>query len=181
MPELETWRDFVATLKEMQPHPFDSFTPVAVPRPNCPRTIQVCGTTRYSHDGCNMFLQPKPPRPDDVEPFHRINTRSTPWILNVRNAPVQTPLGWSLVMERPLFWVLDNLVLPAHIAAYVLWRHRGTGAVWRTADPGDKDAKMPIGVWAGDDATAPALAYLMPFYARAYPRWSELRDDTPGP
>ena len=83
-------------------------------------------------------------------------------------------------MAQPLFWLLDNLILPAHIAAYVLWRHRKTGVVWRTAAPGNRNAKMPVGIWADEDATAPALAYVMPFYARAYPHWSELGHDTPG-
>lgn len=180
MPEPISWRDFVATLSEMQPHPFDGFTPVAVPRPNCPRTVQVCGTSRYHHDGSNMFLQLKPPKPDDAEPSHCIDATTAPWIGHVRTAPVQSPPGWSLVMGRPLFWVRDNLILPADIAAYVLWRHRQTRTVWRARDPGYNDAKMPISVWAGEEATAATLAYLMPFHARAYPRWSELHHDTPG-
>ena len=180
MPEPATWRDFVATLKEMRQRPFDSFTPVAVPRPNCPHTIDVCGTMRYSHDGSNMFLQREPPQPEDPEPIHRIDAKSTPWIASVRNAPVHVPLGWSLKIGRPLLWLTERLILPAEIAAYVLWRHRRTGTVWRAADPGDKDAKTPIGVWAGENATAPALAYLMPFYARTYPDWSELNRDTRG-
>ena len=79
------------------------------------------------------------------------------------------------MIGRPLFWLTDNLVLPAEIAAYVLWRHRRTGTLWRAGDPGTSDAAAPAAVWAGADATEPALAYLMPFAARVYPRWSELR------
>ena len=68
----------------------------------------------------------------------------------------------------------------AVLAAWVLWRHRRTGTLWRACDPGTGDAAAPAAVWAGADATEPALAYLMPFAARMYPRWSELRHHTQG-
>lgn len=83
-------------------------------------------------------------------------------------------------MNRPLFWLRENLVFPGHVAAWVLWRHRDTGIVWRAGDPGDRDATAPAGVWASEEASAPALAYLMPCPARVHPRWRELRHDTPG-
>ena len=180
MPDTDPWTGFVAGLKEMEPHGFDDFTPVRVPRPRCPDTIEVCRTLRYRFDGSNLFLIDKPPQPYDKEPRRSTDATRAPWIRTTRTAPVRRPLGWSLVMGRPLFWLTDSLVLPAEIAAWVLWRHRRTGAVWRADDPGSGNADAPAAVWAGADATKPALAYLMPFAAREYPRWSELRHQTEG-
>lgn len=79
-----------------------------------------------------------------------------------------------------MFWLTDNLTLPAEIAAYVLWRHRRTGTVWRAGDPGKDDASVPITCWTDEDATKPAVAYLMPYAARVYPRWSEPYHDAIG-
>ena len=180
MPESDSWRGFVTGLKEMQPHPFSGFTPVPVPRPRCPHTVEVCGTLHYRFDGSNMFLIDKPPRPDDEEPWRRTDATKAPWIRTTRTEPVQTPLGWSSVIGRPLFWLTDSLVFPAEIAGYVLWRHRRTGTLWRACDPGTGNAAAPAAVWAGADADKPALAYLMPFAARVYPQWSELRHHTQG-
>ena len=174
----QNWIDFVATLREMQPQPFAGFTPVRTPPPDCHKTVRVSDRLHYSTDGSNMFLLDEPPQPNRAGEKESIYKPRTDWISAARNQPPRTPLGWSLVMGRPLFWLHDNFVLPGHIAAWVLWRHRDTGTIWRARDPGNENAVVPAGVWASEDATAPALAYLMPLPADNQPRWSELRHDT---
>lgn len=87
------WTNFVATLQEMQPHPFGNFAPAPVPCPKCPYTVQVFGTLHYKYDGSNMFLGQEAPRPDDVEPLHHVDVKKIPWLRTVRDAPVRTPLG----------------------------------------------------------------------------------------
>ena len=176
----QNWIGFAATLREMQPQPFAGFTPVRTPPPDCPKTVRVSETLHYSTDGSNMFLLDEPLQPDSGKPNWTINEGDKPWIQAAKRQPVQTPLGWSLAIGRPLFWLTDNFVLPGHVAAWVLWRHRDTGTVWRASDPEDGNTTTPAGVWISEDASAPALAYLMPFPARTYPRWSELHHDTPG-
>jgi len=79
-----------------------------------------------------------------------------------------------------VFWLRENLVFPAEIVSWILWRHRHTGAIWRTADPQDGKRITPATVWATEDTTEPALACLMPFHPDAYPRWSELHHDAIG-
>jgi hypothetical protein len=180
MTRTKSWTDFVATLEEMQPYAFDGFTPVQPPRPVCPHTVEIGGATRYRYDGSNLFLIDRPTQPDDEEPCKRINASNTPWIRIARTEPIQTPLGWSLVMGRPLFWLTENLILPAQIAAWVLWKNRETGIVWRATDPGKKNAAIPTAAWADEDATRPALAYLMPFASLDYPPWSELHHGSRG-
>ena len=173
----QNWIGFVATLHEMRQHPLGDFTPVRTPEPDCPKTVRVGGTRFYCTDGSNMFLLDEARQPDGAGGDKRIYKPGTDWIRAARSQPVQSPLGWWLVMGRPLFWLHDNFVLPGHIAAWVLWRHRDTGTIWRADGPGNDNAAIPGGVWTTEDASAPALAYLMPFRSDNYPRWSELHHD----
>ena len=170
----ENWIGFAATLRERRPHPLGDFTPVRTPEPDCPKRVRVEGTLLYASDGSNMFLLDEPRQPDSGGKETIYKPRSD-WIHRAAEQPAVSPLGWSLVLNRPLFWLQDDFVLPGHIAAWVLWRHRGTPTIWRAGGPGSDSATVPDGVWSSNDAGAPALAYLMPFPAGNYPRWSELQ------
>ena len=180
MPEPNSWTDFAATLEEMSPRPFDGFTPVPTPQPVCCETIVIGKTLRYRFDGSNLFLLDDAARPDDPKPSRRFDENTIPWLRTVRTDPVRTPLGWSRYIGRNVFWLTDHLVFPAEIVSWILWRHRGTGTVWRTADPKHGKRITPATFWADDDTSEPPLACIMPFYPDAYPRWSELRHDTQG-
>jgi len=173
----ENWIGFAGTLREMRAHPLGDFTPVRTPEPDCPRTVRVGATRFYSSDGSNMFLLDERPQPDGAGEDATIYRPRNDWIRKVASQPVVAPLGWSLVMGRPLFWLQDDFVLPGHIVAWVLWRHRDTATIWRAGGPGNGNTAVPGGVWSSEDTEAPALAYLMPFPAHNYPRWSELRHD----
>ena len=174
----QNWIEFAATLREMRPHPLGDFTPVRTPEPECPKRVRIGETHFYATDGSNMFLLDEPPQPNRAGKEKVIYKPRSDWISAARNQPRRTPLGWSLMMGRPLFWLHDNFVLPGHIAAWVLWRHRDTGTIWRAGDLRNENAVVPAGVWASDDASAPAVAYLMPLPADKQPRWSELHHDT---
>lgn len=174
------WTGFAATLDEMRPRPFAGFTPVRTTRPECPDKVLVCGKLRYDFDGSNLFLLDGPAPPDGPEPSHRVDENNTPWLRTMRTDPVRTPLGWSKHIGRPVFWLTDRLVFPAEIVSWILWRHRRTRAVWRTADPKGGERITPATFWAGENTSEPPLACIMPFFPNTYPRWSELRHDTPG-
>lgn len=170
----EEWDRFVCSLREGRAHPFDGYSPVPMRQPRCDFTVEVSGVARYSCDGSNMFIHRNRKPENESAQVHRVTEQSAPWIPTARNAPVQTPLGWSVILGQPLLWITENLMVPGHIAAYVLWRYRKSGLTWRTTDPGRKDATAPIAAWSGDEGLHPA-AYLMPFNARAHPRWSQLQ------
>ena len=148
------------------------------PEPECPKTVRIGETQFYATDGSNMFLLDQPPQPNRRGKKKAIYKPRTDWISTARDQPRRAPLGWSLMMGRPLFWLHDNFVLPGHIAAWVLWRHHDTGTIWRAGDPENENAVVPAAVWASEDASAPAVAYLMPLPADNQPRWSELQHDT---
>ena len=98
----------------------------------------------------------------------------------MRPDPVQTPLGWSKYMGRAAFWLTDHLVFPAEIVGLILWRHRRSQTVWRTADPEDGKRITPATFWTAENTDEPPLACIMPFYPDAYPRWSDLEHETQG-
>ena len=178
MSDPESWTNFAANLEEMLPRPFAGFTPVKTPQPQCPETVLVGGTLRYEFDGSNLFLLDGPARPDRPEPSHRVDENTTPWLRTVRSDPVRTPLGWSMYIGRPVFWLTDHLVFPAEVVSWILWRHRHAGGIWRSADAEHNKRITPATFWTSDDASEPPLACIMPFYPDAYPRWSELHHDT---
>ena len=174
----QNWIDFSATLDEMRAHALGDFTPVYTPEPECPKTVRVGGTQFYATDGSNMFLLNQPPRPSRGGRKKPIYKPRTDWINAARRQPPRTPLGWSVVMGRPLFWLHENFVLPGHIAAWVLWRHRDSRTIWRAGDPESEKIVVPAGIWASEDPSAPAVAYVMPLPSDNQPRWSELRHGT---
>lgn len=180
MPDRGSWTGFAATLDEMRSQPFAGFTPVPTPRPMCAETVLVCGALGYEFDGSNLFLLDERETREMIEPAHRVDAKTVPWLRSMRTDPVRTPLGWSKYIGRPVFWLRENLVFPAEIVSWVLWRHRRTRAVWRAADPEDGKRITPATVWATGNTAEPPLACIMPFYPDAYPRWSELHRDTPG-
>ena len=177
----QAWEDSTATLGESRRTGFAGFTPCRVAAPPCAEEVHLSDGTRYECNGSNMFLLTRPQPPDTGRRVRTIEISRVGWLKASPGRPVAEPLGWSLYLGRPRFWLYDTVVIPGDIAAHVLWRYRDSDPVWRAADPGEADAKEPVAVYAaGADrrgaSRGPALAHLMPYPAGAYPRWSELNE-----
>ena len=143
-------------------------------------TIRVNRTGHYEFNGSNMFLLDERSRPFAPQPSHDVDDANTPWLATVRTDPAREPLGWSRYSDRAAFWLTEELVFPGEIASWILWRHREAETVWRAGEARDDKNMTPTTVWAGPDTSDPALAYIMPFTANAFPRWSELHHSRRG-